>query len=175
MSKKIDIMKQILDLNDLMVEQLRELYDAEVQLAPFLEKMRLESSNYQLTQLIVKYQKVTDDNHWVLKQVFNDLFMQKRGEKNESVRLMEDQTLQILERCGTPEVKDAAIIISLQHIIHFKIASYGAVATYANIMGLYNDASKLHLLVELEKKTDRKLAMLADGEVDRKAFNYHTN
>jgi len=168
-------MKEILDLNDLMVEQLRELYDAEVQLAPFLEKMRLEAKSYQLTQLITKYQKTADDNHWVLKQVFNDLFVQKRGEKNESIRLMEEQTEGILSRCRTSEVKDAAIIISLQHIIHYKIASYGAVATYANIIGLYNDASKLHQLVELEKRTDRQLAMLADGEIDRKAYNYHMN
>ncbi len=168
-------MKKILDLNDLMVEQLRELYDAEIQLVPFLEKMRLLATNHLLVKLITKYQRTTDDNHWVLKQVFNDLFMQKRGEKNAAVRLMEDQTLEILERCATPEVKDAAIIISLQHIVHFKIASYGAVATYANIMGLYGDASKLHMLVELEKKIDRQLAMLADGEVDRKAFNYQLN
>lgn len=167
-------MKQILDLNDLMVEQLRELYDAEVQLVPFLEKLRWEASDFQLTQLLAKYQKITDDNHWVLKQVFNDLFTQKRGERNESVRLMEQHTDEIIKRCATNEVKDAAIIISLQHIIHFKIASYGAVATYANIMGLYNDAAKLHELVELEKRTDRKLAMLADGEIDRKAFNYQT-
>ncbi|MEQ9050803.1 MAG: DUF892 family protein, partial [Marinoscillum sp.] len=145
------------------------------QLVSFLEQMRLQASNHLLVKLITKYQRTTDDNHWVLKQVFNDLFMQKRGEKNETIRLMEEQTLDIVERCATPEVKDAAIIISLQHIIHFKIASYGAVATYANIMGLYGDASKLHLLVELEKKIDRQLAMLADGEVDRKAYNYQLN
>ncbi len=168
-------MKEILDLNDLMVEQLRELYDAEVQLAPFLEKMRLDVKSYQLEQLIKKYQKTADDNHWVLKQVFNDLFVQKRGERNESIRLMEERSEQILARCQTPEVKDAAIIICLQHIIHYKIASYGAVATYANIIGLYDDASKLHQLVELEKQTDRRLAMLADGEIDRKAYNYHVN
>lgn len=166
-------MKQILDLNDLMVEQLRELYDAELQLVPFLETLRTESTSYPLAQLLLKYQKLADDNHWVLKQIFNDLFKQKRGERNESVRLMEEHTNELLKRCETNEVKDAAIIISLQHIIHYKIASYGAVATYANIIGLYNDASKLHEVVELEKKTDRKLAMLADSEVDRKAFNYH--
>lgn len=166
-------MKQILDLNDLMVEQLRELYDAEVQLVPFVEKLREKAADRHLSDLLAKYKKITDDNHWVLKQVFNDLFTQKRGERNESIRLMEDHAAQIMERCATNEVKDAAIIISLQHIIHFKIASYGAVATYANIIGLYNDAAKLHELVELEKRMDRKLAMLADGELDRKAHNYH--
>ncbi|MFY0605622.1 MAG: DUF892 family protein [Cyclobacteriaceae bacterium] len=165
-------MKPILDLSDLMVEQLRELFDAELQLVEFLNKMRLEATNYQLIKLVEKYQKTTDDNQWVLRQIFNDLFVQKRGEKNESIRLMEENSLAILKRCRTGEVRDAAIIISLQHIIHFKIASYGAVATYANIMHLYNDAQKLHQIVELEKKTDRLLAMLADGEVDRKAFNY---
>lgn len=166
-------MKQILDLNDLMVEQLRELYDAELQLVSFLERMKPETTSYPLAQLLIKYQKITDDNHWVLKQVFNDLFKQKRGEKNKAIRLMEDQTDELLKRCNTDEVKDAAIIICLQHIIHYKVASYGAVATYANIIGLYNDASKLHEVVELEKTTDRKLAMLADSEVDRKAYNYN--
>ncbi len=165
-------MKPILDLSDLMVEQLRELFDAELQLVKFLDTMRLEATDYQLIKLIDKYQKTTDDSQWVLQQIFNDLFMQKRGEKNESVRLMEYNTLEILGRCKTPEVKDAAIIISLQHIIHFKIASYGAVATYANIIHLHNDAQKLHQIVELEKKADRHFAMLADGDIDRKAFSY---
>lgn len=168
-------MKQILDLNDLMVEQLRELYDAELHLVPFLEQLKADVTSYPLAQLLLRYQKIADDNHWVLKQVFNDLFKQKRGEKNDAIRLMEEQAMELLQRCHTNEVKDAAIIISVQHIIHYKIASYGAVATYANIIGLYNDASKLHEVVELEKKIDRKLAMLADSEVDRKAYNYHPN
>lgn len=168
-------MKRILDLNDLMIEQLRDLYDAEVHLTSFLEKMRWEASDDQLTRLIAEYQKITDDNHWVLKQVFNDLFIQKRGEKNEIIRLMEHLSDEILKKCCTHEVKDAAIIVSVQHIIHYKIASYGAVATYANIIGLYNDAFKLHELVELEKRTDRRLAMLADGDLDRRAYNYSLN
>ncbi len=165
-------MNPILDLNDLMIEQLRELYDAELHLSEFLGEMRLQAVDHQLVKLIEKYQKTSEDNQWVLKQVFNDLFTQKRGAKNEAIRLMESQSNKIINRCKTNEVKDAAIIIGIQHIIHYKIASYGAVATYANVIGLYKDAGKLHELVELEKKTDRHLAMLADSEIDRKAFNY---
>lgn len=162
-------MKTLVDLNDLLVEQLRELYDAEMQLIPFLENLGWEARDSKLTHLLTEYRKTSSDNNLVLKQVFNDLFTQKRGEKNETIRLMEERTGQLLKRCETNQVKDAAIIISLQHIIHFKIASYGAVTTYAKILGLYEDAAKLHRLVDVEKKMDRQLVILADGEINRKA------
>ena len=163
-------MKKIADLQDLMIEQLREIYDAEVQLIPFVQKLTLEVSDDKLKELLVEYNNTTADNQLILKQVFNDLFTQKRGEKNTIMRRMIYQTEELLDRCIDFKVKDAAIITSVQHIIHFKIATYGAAATYANIMGLYDDATKLHNMLELEKRMDVQLKVLADGVVDRKAY-----
>lgn len=163
-------MKKIADLQDLMIEQLREIYDAEVQLIPFIKKLAFEVSDEKLKELLVTYDNNTADNQLILKQVFNDLFTQKRGEKNTIMRRMIYQTEELSDRCIDYKVKDAAIITSVQHIIHFKIATYGAAATYANIMGLYDDATKLHNLLELEKRMDTQLKVLADAVVDRKAY-----
>ena len=160
-------MKPIFDLNDLMVEQLRELYDIEVQLGAFSAELGGVASNELLKIALTKYHRIVNDNQIVLKQVFNDLFTRKRGERNEIIRLMELHTDQILKRCDSPELIDAAIVIGLQRIIHYKIASYGAVATYAKIQELFNEAAKLHSLVEIEKKSDRQLAILADGVINR--------
>ena len=52
------------------------------------------------------------------------------------------------------------------------MASYGAVCTYAKILGVYNDGEMLHEILKAEKGLDRKLVALADLDIDRKAFNY---
>lgn len=165
-------MKAILDLNDLMVEQLRELYDAELLLMSFADDLSGKAANTELQMLLQEYAGHTHDNHWVLKQVFNNLFTQKRGEKAHSLRQLQTDTRELIDRCHTDQVRDATVILGLQHIIHYKIATYGAVCTYANILGLYDDAAKLHDVLEREKNMDRKLAVLADTEVDREAYNY---
>lgn len=164
---KSKTMKQLLDLNDLLTEQLREIYDAEIHLTPFLDELANQVHHLSLYDLIVQYNSQTSDNHWVLKQVFNNLFTQKRGEKSSAVRQMMKDLSVITQKCRTVEIKEASIILGLQHIIHYKIATYGALCTYAKILSLYEDASRLHDLLAAEKILDRKLAMLADEDIYR--------
>ena len=68
-----------------------------------------------------------------------------------------------------PEVMDAAIITALQHVNHYKIASYGAICTYANMLGMYPLAAAIHENLEEEKQMDRKLIIIAEEVVNRKA------
>ncbi len=165
-------MKRILDLHDLLVEQLRELNDAEVFLREVLPELRDESWHSGLGRVIVEYQHQVIDNHMILLQVFNDLFTLEFGERSYTVRSIAKFNQSIIEACQTPEIMDAAIVLMLQQIMHFKIASYGAVCTYAKILGVYNDGEMLHQILEAEKMLDRKLVALADLDIDRKAFNY---
>ncbi|MFT6856166.1 MAG: ferritin-like metal-binding protein YciE [Cyclobacteriaceae bacterium] len=165
-------MKNILDIHDLLVLQLRNLYDAESQLKPFLRGLLTHASHASLRVMLKSYINLNNDNFYRLEQVFADLFTEGTGEKNVIIRSMADHTLDLLSTCRTPEVTDAALVLSLQQIMHYKIASYGAVCTYAKILGVYDDGAKLHQVLDGEKKMDRLLVSLADLEIDRNAYNY---
>jgi len=165
-------MKNVLDIHDLLLVQLRSLYDAESQLKPFLIGLLTRAHNKGLRLLIKDYTHLTNDNFHRLGQVFSHLFTESSGERNVTLRSMEDQTLELLSTCKTSEVTDAALILCLQQIIHYKIASYGAVCTYAKILGVYDDGKKLHQTLAFEKKMDRLLVSLAEVRIDKEAYNY---
>ena len=165
-------MRAILDLHDLLVEQLRELYDSELYLKEALPDLKENAWHPGLRRVIDEYEAVATDSSMILLQVFNDLFTIEFGERSHSIRAMLKYNESIMEACKTPEITDAAIVLALQQVIHFKIASYGAVCTYAKILGVYRDGELLHQLLDEQKKIDRKLVALADLDIDRKAFNY---
>ena len=59
--------------------------------------------------------------------------------------------------------------MALQHIIHYKIAGYGSATSYANNLGLLDEAAILHTCLNAEKEFDRKLANLAESVINLRA------
>ncbi|MEQ8474228.1 MAG: DUF892 family protein [Marinoscillum sp.] len=168
-------MKDILDIHDLLVEQLRELNDAEQALIEALPAIESRVWSSDLREILTQYHHQVIENQMTLIQVFHNLFTLEKGERSMAIRHMIKQSYQLLETCQTPEVSDAAIILLIQQMIHFKIASYGAVCTYAKIIGVYKDGQLLHDLLKKEKRMDSFLVSLADTDIDRKAYNYSQN
>lgn len=159
----------MLNLNDLMQERLREMYDGEKQFAKSLNKIHEKTSSVSLQKHIKEYELICEDQIIRLKQVFNLIFAQKRGEHSLAMQTLIEEAQKIIERCMEPAVIDAAIISALQRIIHFKIASYGAISNYSNTLGLFEEAGILHTNLEMEKRTDKKLAELAEYMVNMEA------
>ena len=153
-----------------MLEQLRDLYHAERLINESLEHITVFASHPRLVSTITKYQSQQEDQLMRLRQVFEQLFERKRGEVSEPIAAMNKQFDELMRRSDDLEILDAMIIINLQHQIHYKIAGYGAVCTYLKHLGMVELASVLHENLEVEKKTDRQLAMIADSFIDREAI-----
>lgn len=162
-------MKPIVNLNDLMCEQLRSVYDSEKQLNSRLPQILRQTIDNRLRDTLASFVEEQENNKWRLKQVFEELFLQKRGEKCEAMRYMLNEAEDLMKRSMDPEVMDAAIITALQHIIHYQIAGYGAISNYANTLDLLRVAEKVHMNLEVKKSMDRKLAVLAEEYVNLKA------
>jgi ferritin-like metal-binding protein YciE len=162
-------MKKIYDLNDLMAEQLRDMFDSEIQLTKEISKLQSAASNTNLKEIIVDYIENNEEQVFRLKQAFDILYQQKRGEKCEAMEAMLKEAKDLMIRSMDAKVMDAGIITALQHIIHYQIAGYGAISNYANMLSLYDIAALMHQNLEGEKKIDRKLAQLAEEEVNLKA------
>ena len=79
---------------------------------------------------------------------------------------------EILKEDAEPAVLDAAVIAAAQKVEHYEIASYGTLATFAEILG-YEDAKELlGQTLEEEKETDETLTQIASQinyEAPRKA------
>jgi ferritin-like metal-binding protein YciE len=79
-----------------------------------------------------------------------------------------DETRKMTQVCA-PAVRDAAVIASIQRLLHFKIAGYGTVATYAKILGLLNEAARFAEHTNCDKAVDQQLTEIARNTVNPRA------
>lgn len=164
-------MKPINDLYDLMLEQLRDLYDGEVHSLNRLPELTGFAMDVDLRNVLTNYTLAHESQIMRLRQVFELQFTQKRGEQCEGLETIVREATDLLNRCPNVEVRNAALITAIQHIIHYKIAGYGAICTYAKTLGLWEEASILHRNLEEEKAHDNKLIILAERKINSKAVS----
>ncbi len=162
-------MKKIFNLHDLMIEQMRDIYHAHQQLLQTLERIREEATDTTLYNYIDEYRQYNQDGLMRLRQAFSSLYVPDEGEVCMTIHTLLKEIKTLIIRCMDPEVLDAALITALQHIIHYKIAGYGAICTYAKTLNLNDLASAMHKNLEDEKQEDRKLKMLAEEKVNIRA------
>ncbi|WP_420577729.1 ferritin-like domain-containing protein [Ekhidna sp.] len=163
-------MKKIASLKDLMMEQLRDLYHSENELDDLLKKMIESASEPRLRKIFEDYLFENKEQVMRLRQAFEPLFEQKRGEMCDAMLAMTKEARDLINRSADEYVRDAGLITALQHIIHYQIAGYGAVCTYAQMLNFDNVASIIHKNLEVEKHTDRELAMLAEDVINERAI-----
>ncbi|MBA3901856.1 MAG: DUF892 family protein [Bacteroidetes bacterium] len=61
-----------------------------------------------------------------------------------------------------PVVKDAAIFAEIQKALHFKIACYGALKTYAGLLGKDNVEMMIAGILEEYKSADKSFTEIAE-------------
>ncbi len=149
------------NLNDLYIEQLRDLYDAEDQLCEALPKMKEDAHHPQLLAAIDHHLQETYQHKARLEKVFESLGIKPGGESSRSMRGLIKDSRHVSHSAGDPAAVDAGIIAQLQRIEHYEIAGYGCVATYAQQLGRQADMQLLQQTLAEEKHADSKLNEIA--------------
>jgi ferritin-like metal-binding protein YciE len=149
-------------LNDLFVQQLGDLYDAENQLIKALPKMAEAAHSEELRQGFERHLEQTKGHAKRIETIFEGLGGKARGAKCEGMEGVIKEGSETLDEEMDPEVKDAAIIAAAQRVEHYEIAGYGAARTFANLLGEREAASLLEQTLKEEKETDAKLTELAE-------------
>jgi ferritin-like metal-binding protein YciE len=156
-------------LQDLFVEQLQDLFDAEQQLVKAIPEMAQASSTDQLRQAFELHLRQTEDQVRRLEQIFELLGTKPKGETCEAMQGLIREAKTIMKKDAEPAVLDAALIAAGQKVEHYEIASYGSVRTWANELG-YPDAAKLlQETLEEESEADEKLTEIAESLVNTQA------
>lgn len=150
-------------LNELFVEQLRDLYDAENQLIKALPKMSEGATSDELREGIEEHLEQTKEHAQRLEQIFENLGEKAKGKKCKGMEGVIKEGSEALEEDMDEDVRDAAIIAGAQRVEHYEIAGYGTARTYANLLGEREAASLLEQTLQEEKETDAKLTELAEA------------
>ncbi|PWC89647.1 ferritin-like domain-containing protein [Azospirillum sp. TSO5] len=157
-------------MQDLLIEDLRDIYHAEKQIAKALPKMARAASSDQLRKAFETHLEQTNGQIERLQQVFEEMDTRPRGKHCDAMEGLISEAQEILEMGLAPEVQDAALIAAAQKVEHYEIASYGTLHAYATACGLDKVAQLLDETLQEEKDTDSLLNKLAIGDVNKKAI-----
>jgi ferritin-like metal-binding protein YciE len=150
-------------LQELYIHHLKDLYSAEKQLTKALPRMAKAASSDELRAGFEQHLRETEGQIERLEQIFEELKVSPRGKKCVGMEGLIEEAKELMEEDADPEVLDAGLIASAQHVEHYEIAGYGCVRTYAELLG-YDDAAKLlQESLDEEGATDKKLSALAQN------------
>jgi ferritin-like metal-binding protein YciE len=158
--------EDIFDLYDLLMEQLRDLYDGEQQQLDTLPKLDELADSFELEEIIEYHRKETIRQKDRLEKIFRLLKEEPEGESCDGIKGLIRETIKLAERCKNPEVKDAAIITSLQHINHYEMAGYGTAIAYSKQLKRHDVGELLLETLREEKASDMGLSDIAENRIN---------
>ena len=160
---------EIDSLQELLIEEMRDLYSAENQLTKALPKMAKKASNPQLKKAFETHLKETEGQIKRLQQIFDKLGKKPTGKKCAAMEGLIEEGKEMMGEDMEEDTMDAALISVAQKVEHYEIASYGTVRTWAQLLGDDQTSKLLQQTLEEEGKTDKLLTELAESSINVEA------
>ena len=163
-------MPKITTLEDLFVQELKDLLDAENQLTRALPKMAKAATAPELKEAIQEHLAVTKQQVERLTQVFEEIGKPAKGKKCEAMKGLITEGQELMQQDIEPELLDAGLIGAAQKVEHYEMAGYGTVRSMATILGHTEAAALLDQTFKEEQEADKKLTMIAKKYVNVRAL-----
>jgi ferritin-like metal-binding protein YciE len=160
---------KIANLQDLFMDQLKEIYSAEKQIINALPKMAKAAQSPDVRQAFEEHLETSKQQLERLNRVFEQMGANPGRKKCMGMDGLLKEADEFLGEQVAPEVMDAGLIANAQRIEHYEIAAYGTVRTFAQMMGHKEALGLLQQTLNEEGQTDQKLTQLAEHGVNAKA------
>jgi len=154
---------------DLFVEQLQDLYDAEQRLVTALPAMAGAAKSKTLRDAFQQHLTETQGHVTRLERVFQMLGKSAKAKTCQAMKGLVAEGEEVISSGGDADVKDAALIAAAQRVEHYEIAGYGTVRTFAQRLGRSDIAQVLQQTLDEEGATDKKLTALAEQTINPRA------
>ena len=151
------------NLQELFVEQLRDLYDGEDQIIETLPKLIDKANSPELKRALQEHLDITRQQKSRLEQIFDSLGQKASGETCKGMKGIISEGDSLISEAEEPAVLDASIIAAAQRVEHYEMAGYGTVRTYAQQLGKQSFATVLEQILQEEKDADLKLSEIASS------------
>lgn len=158
-------------VEELFINELRDIYHAEKQLVKALPKMAKAATHPQLKEAIEHHLEETRGQVERLEQVFDLLDLGKRSKRCEAMEGLIEEAREMMDEVKEPRVLDVGLIVGAQKVEHYEIAGYGALVMLADQLGHSDCADLLKQTLEEEKLADAKLSELALGGINAEAVD----
>jgi ferritin-like metal-binding protein YciE len=157
-------------LQELYLEQLRDLHSAERQIIDALPKMIEKTSHPELRRGFELHLRQTEEQLRRLEEIGRRIGKDLGGHKCKGMEGLLEEGEELMKERADSDVLDAALIAAAQRVEHYEMAGYGCARTYARLLGLEDDAKTLQRTLDEEGETDHKLTELAERVVNIEAL-----
>ena len=152
-------------LRDLFVEQLRDTYSAEKQLAKALPKIADSVNSPALISAINAHLSDTLKHVSRLESVFAIAGEDPKAKTCKGMQGLIKEAEEAIGASGNEAVVDSAIVAATQRIEQYEIAAYQGLSRYATALGLSDAATLLDQSLAEERKAEARLTHVHDTEV----------
>lgn len=153
-------------LEDLFMDQLRDIYDAEHRLLDALPKMAEAASDPQLSLAFKNHLEETKRHVERLERVFAIMGEQPKRKSCEAMKGLISEGEELMKAKGSDDVRDAALICAAQRVEHYEMAGYGCLRTLAGRLGKSEARERLQQTLNEEGAADHKLTEIAEASVN---------
>lgn len=157
-------------LEELFVDKLKDIHDAEKRITRALPKMIKAASSPELSEAFEEHLQVTEQQIERLDQIFENLGKTAGRKPCHGMMGILEEGSETMEKDAPDSVMDAALIASAQEVEHYEIGAYGCLKTWADLLGRKEEAKLLQETLEEEEETDAKLTQLA-STINQQAMN----
>ena len=158
-------------LEDLYVDELKDLYSAETQITKALPRMAKKAETPELRAAFEEHLEVTRGHVQRLEQIFEELGKTPRGKKCVGMEGLLKEGQELMQEDAEPMVMDAGLISGAQRVEHYEMAAYGTVRTFAETLGYDQAARLLQQTLDEEGEADKKLTALAENNINQQALD----
>jgi ferritin-like metal-binding protein YciE len=157
-------------LEDLLQDELKDLYSAENQIIKALPKMAKAASAPELRRAFERHLEETRRHVERLDQIGEALEMNKMtGKKCKGMEGLIEEGKEVMQEDLDENAMDAGLIGAAQKVEHYEIAAYGTARAHAELLGYNKVARLLQQTLDEEGNTDKKLTALAQSVINVEA------
>jgi ferritin-like metal-binding protein YciE len=154
------------NLEDLFIDQVRDLFDAEKQLVKALPKVAKAASSEELKTALQEHLEQTRGHVQRLERVFELVGKAARGKSCKGMEGIIEEGSEVMEMRAEPMVLDAGLISAAQRVEHYEISGYGTLCAWARQLGMEEAVRLLEQTLAEEKAADQKLNQIAESMVN---------
>lgn len=154
-------------LKQFFIEQLQDIYWAEKALVQELPSLQKETSTEEVAEAITVHLAETGLHVNRLEQIFEMMDEPAKAKKCAAMDGLMKEAHNIIDETqkGTA-TRDAALIMAIQKMEHYEIATYGSLVQLAKTIGMNEVANILAQTLAEEKGVDQALTQIAESNIN---------
>jgi ferritin-like metal-binding protein YciE len=153
--------KQMEGLQELLVDELQDLFDAEKQLVRALPKLAKAASDEELTAAFREHLEVTKGQVARLEQVFESMDMRAKSKPCHGMKGLVEESQEMMEEDFEDGVMDTALIGCARRVEHYEMAAYESARAMAQQLGMKDAAQLLQETMREEMEADKTLGTIS--------------